>query len=63
MQSSKRVRQVMGLCLVSLVSLVKPHDTVDPNFEINTLFKIQEKWRNVIANRHRKMDKYDILTK
>ena len=36
MQSTKRVRQAMGLCLVSLVSLVKPHDTVDPNFEIMT---------------------------
>ena len=36
MQSSKRVHQAMGLCLVSLVSLVKPHDTVDPNFKIMT---------------------------
>ena len=36
MQSSKRVRQAMGLCLVSLASLVKPHDTVDPNFKITT---------------------------
>ena len=36
MQSSKRVRQAMGLYLVSLVSLVEPHDTVDSNFEIIT---------------------------
>ena len=36
MQSTKRVCQAMGLCLVSLVSIVTPHDTVDPNFEIMT---------------------------
>ena len=63
MQSSKCVHQAIGLCLVSLVSLVKPHDTVDPNFEIMTLFKTQEKWRNIIANHHQTIDKCDILTK
>ena len=36
MQPSKRVRETMGLCLVNLVSIVKLHDTVDPNFEITT---------------------------
>ena len=36
MQSSKHVRQAMGLYFVSLASLVKPHDTEDPNFEITT---------------------------
>ena len=36
MQSSKRVRQAMDSYLARLVSLVKPHDTVDPNFEIMT---------------------------
>ena len=34
----------MAFCFVSLVSLVKPYDTVDPNSEItyDTLFKIQK---------------------
>ena len=36
MQSSNFVCQAMGLCLVILVSLVKLHNTVDPNFEITT---------------------------
>ena len=36
MHSSKRARQAMGLYFASLVSLVKPYDTVDPNFEITT---------------------------
>ena len=27
------LREGMGLCLVNLVSLVKPHDTVNPNFD------------------------------
>ena len=36
MQSSKCICQAVGLYFVSLVSLVKPHDTVDPDFEITT---------------------------
>ena len=36
MHSSKCIRPVMGLYFASLASLVKPHDTVDPNFEITT---------------------------
>ena len=36
MQFSEPMHQGMGLCLVSLVSLVKPHNTVGPNFEIMT---------------------------
>ena len=63
MHSTKRVHQAMGLCLVSLVSLVKPHDTGSKFRNYGTIFKIQEKWRNVIANHHRTMDKCDILTK
>ena len=42
MQSSKYVHQAIGMCLVSLVSLVKPHDTVDPNFEIMTLLRYKK---------------------
>ena len=58
MQSSKRVRQAMGLyhgkpCLSCQAtrhceSKFRNHDT---------LFKMQDKWRNVIANHHRTMDK------
>ena len=65
MQSSRNVCQAMSLYFESVLSLVKPHDTVDLNFEITThsLRYIQEKWRNVIANQHQTMDKCDILTR
>ena len=53
----------MALSFVSLVSLVKPHDTADPNSKITTrtLFNTQEKSRIIIVNHYQTMTKCDIL--
>ena len=44
MQSSKCVRQAMGLCIVILVSCQAAQHCESKFRNYNTLFKMQEKW-------------------
>ena len=62
MQTNEHVCYAMALCFVSLVSLIKLHDTVDPNFKITTHSLRIKKWQNMSVNYHQTMDKCDIFT-